>query len=179
MRRNCHIIIVIISFFEFCLFSNVQSQEISEYEIKAAFLYNFAKFVEWPDELFLDPDAPFVFGVLGNEAFGQVLEQTIGGKYIQGRRLEIDRFQQCEEIEYCHILFIALSGNECIEEIVEKVNRLGVLTVGDMEGFAERGGVVNFFMKENKVRLCINPDAAEQANLKISSKLLNVSQIVN
>lgn len=179
MRRNCHIITVIIFFFEFSLFSNVQSQEISEYEIKAAFLYNFAKFVEWPDELFLDPNAPFVFGVLGHDPFGQILEQTIGGKYIQGRRLEIDRFKRCEDIQYCHILFIALSEKECIEEIVEKVNRFGVLTVGDMEGFAERGGVINFFMKENKVRLCINPNAAERANLKISSKLLNVSQIVN
>ncbi|MBN2029081.1 YfiR family protein [bacterium] len=158
---------------------NAQTQEISEYEIKAAFLYNFAKFIEWPEEAFPDMDSPFIFGVLGDDPFSEVLEQTIGSKFIQGRPLEIIRFNNYQDIEYCHILFVGLSENRCVDTILHYVDHLGILTVGDMEGFAEWGGVINFFMEDNKVRLCINPDSAERACLKISSKLLNVSQIVN
>ncbi len=180
MQRNCHILVIIfIGFFGFCSLAHAQSKEISEYEIKAAFLYNFAKFIEWPEEMFADTDSPFIFGILGDDPFGQVLEQTIGSKFIQGRSLEIVRFKQYEEIKYCHILFINFSEYGHIKEIFKHIDLLGILTIGDEEGFAEQGGIINFYMEDDKVCLCINPNAAERARLKISSKLLNVAQIVN
>ena len=155
---------------------NAGSSQPSEYQIKAAFLYNFANFIDWPDGSFSDKTSPIILGVLGKDPFGRILNPA-EGKVIKNRKLTIKRFESLEDFEVCHILFISSSEKENLKRILAKLNSFGVLTVGDTGGFTQRGGVINFFKKDNKVRLEINLDAAKDGDLKISSKLLNVAKI--
>jgi hypothetical protein len=149
-----------------------------EYEVKAAFLYNFAKFVEWPAEAFDDADAPLTIGVLGEDPFGDTLEQTVKGKTANGRKLAIRRFHKVRDLQPCHILFISSSEKRHLSEILDRLKGSSVLTVGEVEGFAKRGGVINFFVEDNRIRFEVNVDAAKRAKLKMSSKLLRLARIV-
>jgi len=157
---------------------NAHATRPSEYQVKAAFLYNFAKFVEWPAEAFADTSAPIILGVLGQDPFGVVLEQTIQGKTVRGRTLVIRRFERIQDVEVCHVLFVSSSEEKHLARILEGLKGSGVLTVSEMEQFARNGGIIQFIMQENKVRFEINVDAAERAGLKISSKLLKLSRVV-
>jgi hypothetical protein len=149
-----------------------------EYLVKAAFLYNFAKFVEWPEGTFSDETSPMVLCILGDDPFGDSID-SIRGKTIMGRELLIKRISDEEEIGSCHIVFVSESERGRISYIIRKARRLNILTVGDMGGFARRGGIIGFIMRKNKVRFEINVDAAEGSKLKISSKLLKLATIVN
>ena len=143
-----------------------------EYTIKAAYLYNFGRYVTWPEGAFSEADTPFVIGVLGTDPFGEVLDTIAAEKKIEGRRIEVRRFASLDQYTPCHILFVNHSVDP--EEQLDVIRRLGdspVLLVGETPAFAERGGVMNFFVEENKVRFEINPLAAERAQLKISAKL--------
>lgn len=155
---------------------NAGSSQPSEYQIKAAFLYNFANFVEWPESAFSAENSPIVLGVLGKDPFGRILKAA-EGKKIQGRKLTIKRFDAFADLEFCHILFICSSEKEEIKKIIAKIDRSGVLTVGDTDGFTENGGIINFFKADNKVRFEINMDSAKAGNLVISSKLLSLARI--
>lgn len=148
-----------------------------EYQIKAAFLYNFTKFVEWPAEAFTDSGAPMIVGILGDDPFGVALE-SIQDKTVKGRKLEIKRFESIQGVEFCHILFISSSKKERLAQILEALKNSSVLTVGERDGFTQLGGMVNFTIKKNKIRFEINPDAAEQARLKLNSKLLRLGKVV-
>ena len=150
----------------------------TEYRVKAAFLLNFTKFVEWPEDAFEDGGSPFTIGVLGRDPFGPILDDTVREKVVQGRHVVVKRFSTVEDFEPCHILFVCSSEQKQIDHIFEAVGDSSVLTVGEMEQFARRGGTVNFVLEENKVRFEINPAAAERSRLKISSKLLNLANIV-
>jgi len=150
-----------------------------EYRIKAAFLYNFAKFVQWrkcPDKKKKD-EARLTIGILGRDPFGASIS-VLDGKTVGGRTLVIRRFSKLEQVQSCHILFISRSEKQDLARILRSVGPSGTLTVGDMDGFVRAGGVVHFFMKQNKVRFEINVTAAEKARLKISSKLLKLARIV-
>ncbi len=161
------------------LLSNASAQRPTEYEVKAAFLYNFAKFTEWPSRAFGGDDAPIVIGVLGKDPFGVTLDQTIRGKTVRGRRLEIVRFGHVEDdLKRCHILFIGPSETGRLEGIFESLEGSSVLTVGEGDGFCQRGGVINFVLRQNRVRFEISVDAAERSGLSISSKLLKLAKIV-
>lgn len=149
-----------------------------EYQIKAAFLYNFARFVEWPDEAFTDSGASLVLCVLGQDPFGEALE-SVQGKDITGRMLEIRRFAALQDLGPCHILFIGSSEQERLAEVFESVENFSVLTVGDVDRFARMGGVINFIIRANKIRFLINLRAGERAGLAISSQLLNLAEIVD
>ena len=149
-----------------------------EYRLKAAFLYNFAKFVEWPAEALSDEKATFILGVLGeNDPFGPALE-SIRGKTVRGKILTIKRFEGLQDLAACHILFIASSEKEQLEEALEFLEGSSVLTVGEMERFAEMGGIINFVVKKNRLRFEINLDAGRRAGLEISSQLLNLDDSV-
>ncbi|MEW6304360.1 MAG: YfiR family protein [Verrucomicrobiota bacterium] len=150
----------------------------TEYQIKAAFLYNFAKYIEWPAEKFPQSNSPIVMGVLGKDPFGVNLEKTIQGQHIGGRPLVVKRFEDIEGINGCHLLFVSSSERRRVADILERIKNDHILTVGESERFAAQGGVVNFIMVESKVRFEINVDAARRARLKISSKLLNLAQVV-
>ena len=158
--------------------SRAYAQSPREYQIKAAFLYNFAKFVEWPDDRFADKKAPVVLCVIGIDPFGEILEQTMKGKKIKGRAIIINRIKELENLKSCHLLFVSSSEREDVPQIVGLLSGASVLTTGDMDRFANKGGIINLIKRGNRIRFEINPDAADRAGLKLSSKLLNLATIV-
>ena len=148
-----------------------------EYLVKAGFLYNFARFVEWPSEAFTDDQSPISLCVLGKDPFGGALK-SIEGKTIKGRKLVINRFERIEDLPKCHILFISRSEKEDLDKIFANLKGWNVLTVADMEEFGQRGGIINFIIREHKVRFEITLDASDRAGLTISSKLLKLAKIL-
>lgn len=155
-----------------------QTKTASEYEIKAAFLYNFAKFVEWPPSSFTDSKQPFNICVLGADPFGHSLDDVVVGKTVASHPVAIARARQVQELRDCHILFIAGSQRSPVPELLGKLHGKNVLVVGETEDFASLGGTIQFVLEGNHVRFAINPDAAERAGLKISSKLLALAVVV-
>lgn len=155
-----------------------QAPSATEYQVKAAFLYNFAKFVEWPNESFPDPAAPIQICVLGRDDFGQELQLITHDKVINGRRIEIDHVLALTRARDCQVLFISSSERSRTREILASVQGRTVLTISDEPGFAAAGGVINFILENSRVRFEINLTAANQAHLKISSKLLALAKLV-
>jgi len=149
------------------------AQGTSEYEVKAAFLYNFAKFVEWP----APPSSGFALCVVGDDPFGDRLEKMVGGKTLNGLPIDVRRLRIGENPRRCQVAFIGAADHES-RAVLETLRGANVLTVGDSPNFARDGGIINFILKDNKVYFEINVDAAEQAHLKISSKLLNLAKII-
>ncbi|MFN7139240.1 MAG: YfiR family protein [Limisphaerales bacterium] len=152
-------------------------QPLSPYDVKAAFIYNFLKFVEWPPESFTTDETPYVVGVLGRDPFGGALERTMRGKLVNNRRIVVVRLDY-RDMRNCHLLFVSASERPRYREIFAELGNAPVLTVGDTEDFADEGGAIGFFVEENKVRFEINPNAARRANLRLSSNLLGIARIV-
>lgn len=150
----------------------------TEYDVKAAFLFNFSQFVDWPEPAFADARAPLVIGVLGSDPFGGGLDEIVRGESVNGRPLVVRRYQRVADVDTCHILFIDRSEQERLGDILASLRGRSILTVGDFDGFARAGGVVRFVTAGNKIRLHVNLDAARAANLTISSKLLRPAIIV-
>ena len=149
-----------------------------EYYIKAAFLYHFANFVEWPAEAFSPDSETLTVGVIGKSPFGAALG-SIEGKTVKGRQLVIRQFNSVEELQHCHILFVSPSQRQNWPQIVNAVQGWHVLTVSEVDGFAHNGGVINFRTRGNKVRFEINREAAELAGLRISARLLRIAILVS
>jgi YfiR/HmsC-like len=150
----------------------------SEYQVKAAFLVNFARFVEWPPQSFGAANDPLVFGVYGNDLFGAALDQAVSGKMIGGRLAVIRRTSEVGALRSCHVVFLPASEINHFRELSNSLGNLSVLLVGETEGFAEGGGVINFILENERVRFEISPSAAARVHLKISSKLLQLAVIV-
>jgi uncharacterized protein DUF4154 len=148
-----------------------------EYPVKAAFLYHFVEFVEWPEASPLPPGTVTI-GVLGRDPFGDVLDKAILEKVVAGRTLAIRRFASVEALEPCEILFIGSSEMAQLPEILARLGQAPVLTVGEADRFARRGGMIGFFFEGGRVRLEVNRGAAERAGLRVSSKLLAVARLV-
>jgi hypothetical protein len=144
-----------------------------EYRVKAAFLWNFAKFIQWPTNAFTNDAAPFIIGVLEENPFGDDLEKTVRGKQINTRPITVKTFRTAAEARECHMLFI--SEKNRLAEIFKTLRGAPVLTVGETEKFNETGGMINFVFEGNKIRFQINDDAAKAENLNISSKLLSLA----
>jgi hypothetical protein len=149
-------------------------QSADEYQVKAAFLFNFARFVDWPPQTFKHPGDPMSICVLGTNPFGRALDEAVSGKSIEGRKFVVRLVPDIPQAGGCQILFIASRE----KKILQSATLVGVLTVGESEGFTAGGGVIGFKLEGGKVRLEINVDAAEQRKLRISSKLLSLAQIV-
>jgi hypothetical protein len=149
-----------------------------EYRVKAAFLYNFAKFVEWPPETFQSPTDPLVICTLGYDPYRRALEETVRDKTIQGRTFSVRQVSDVEQANTCQIFFVSASESKRAAAMLPRLKTTGVLTVGEAEGFAASGGVINFKTENGRVRFEINVTAAERAKLRISSKLLSLVQIV-
>ena len=157
------------------------SSNSSEYLIKAGFIFNFAKFVEWPTTAFARPDSPIVIGVLGTDPFGTIIDQIVQDKKIGARGFVVKRLKwgsDIKELRDCKILFVSASERAHIDELVQIVKGQPILTVGETPGFAERGGIIRFTVEDNRVRFEINVEAAHQAELTISSRLLTLARIV-
>jgi len=161
------------------LTSSTQQEAIPDYQVKAVFLYNFAQFVEWPAQAFTEGNAPLVIGILGNDPFGNYLDETVKGESVSGHPIVVKRFQTIDEIKNCHILFISTTDKEKVKVICDKLKSRNILTVGDAPNFSKLGGIVRFFIEDNKTKIRINLEAAKQADLTISSKLLRLADIVN
>src|SRR5258706_9500813 len=153
----------------------------SEYLIKAGFIYNFAKFVEWPTAAFAQPDSPIIIGILGTDPFGNLIDRIVENKKIGARGLVVKRLRwgtDLKDLKECKILFVGASERGHLDELMQVVKGLPILTVGETPGFAERGGVIRFVLEDNRVRFEINVEAAHQADLTISSRLLTLARII-
>jgi hypothetical protein len=157
---------------------SVQAALSREYQVKAVFLFHFAQFVEWPSPAFPEAQTPLVIGVLGDDPFSRFLDETVRGETVNDHPLVVRRFRSLEEIDTCHVLFISRSEADRLEQILAGLKGRSILTVGDTEGFAKRGVMIRFVTVDNKIRLRINLERANAANLKISSKLLRPAELV-
>lgn len=166
---------LLVFFFAFPRCGAAQDAPPTEYQIKAAFLFNFAKFVEWPPQAFPEPASPLVIGILGANVFGDNLEHTIQNKTINNHPLQFKTFDRVSEVTNCQVLFISASEESRFNNIIETLHGLNVLTVSESNHFLEAGGMVNFVLENNRVRFQINNQAAQKAGLKISSKLLSLA----
>jgi hypothetical protein len=154
------------------------AQVASEYEVKAAFLYNFAKFVEWPTEAFPHVDDPFGLCILGDDPFGGLLERAVSGKTVQERTFAIRHITDSEDAVLCNLLFVSSSEGGRLRHVLSLLKRVPVLVVGDTEDIVYDGGMIGFHMEGNRVRFMVNQDAVERAGLQISSQLLKVADRV-
>ena len=158
--------------------ASVRAAEIpvaGEYDIKAAFLVNFAKFVEWPEH---GPDmigVPIVIGVIGADPFGGKLDAIVRGRRVDDHPIIVRRFSSLDGAGRCHILFVGAMNAAEVAAIVPQATGRGMLTVGDESGFLARGGVIEFFVEDEKVRFAINLEAASTAGLKVSSHLAQLA----
>jgi len=159
--------------------AQTNSGRAGEYQVKAAFLYNFAKFVEWPPDALPNEHSPIVIGILGEDPFGHVLDETVLGKSVNGHELQVTRAKAVQDLKGCQIIFVSSSERKRLPEILANLRGADVLTVGDTEGFAPSGGIIQFTLRENRVRLMVNVEAAERARLKISSRLLALAEIAH
>ena len=155
---------------------SLQAQQPNEYQVKAAYLYNFGRFVGWPASTNADPD--FVICVLGRDPFGANLDITLAGESIGGKRVAARRIAKPQDASDCRILFVAGSEDSHLKEILDAVNRPGILTVSDIPQFAQRGGIIEFVLEGNKVRFEVNLKSAESVGLTLSSDLLKVAMAV-
>jgi hypothetical protein len=146
--------------------------------VKAAFLFHFAQFVDWPAETFKDASSPLTYCTEGEDPFRGALEASLSGKMINGRAARVVHIKQGEEIVGCQVLFVGLSQKRLVSATVESVGASPILTVGETENFAKEGGMIGFLLEENKVRFEINLEAAERAKLKISARLLALAKKV-
>jgi hypothetical protein len=153
-----------------------QSPSTTEYAVKAAFLFHFAQFVDWPAEAFKNAQSPLTYCTVGEDPFRGALDQSVKGKSIGTRTLQVQHLKEWQPSADCQVLFIAATENKSRGE--ELPGEYPVLTVGESENFVQNGGVIGFRLVENKVRFEINLDAAAKARLKISAKLLALAKTV-
>ena len=169
----------------FCLVSIVghasaaDPQPLSESQIKAGFVFNFTRFVDWPSSAFATPASPFLVCILGAAPIAALLAETAAGKEVSGRRLTIKSKKPTDELRGCQVLYLGAIEERQEILVLEIVNGSNALTVSEIHGFAPAGGMIGFVVQENKVKLEINLEATKHAGLKVSSKLIAVSRLVS
>jgi hypothetical protein len=154
------------------------AQATDEAHVKAAFLFNFAKFVSWPSQVFKNPSDSFRICVLGPGVVGPALAELARDKMVGDRPLIVSTVSESTAATSCQILFVAATSTQKARLLLDELKSRSVLTVGESAGFAANGGMINFKVEDGRVRFEINPKAAEQARLQISSRLLSLAQIV-
>jgi hypothetical protein len=156
-------------------FLYAQQPKASEFQVKAAYLYNFGRFVQWPDESGTDRTDSFQICVLGADPFGQALDATLAGGTIGGKSVMAKRISKPQEVNSCRILFISSSEESHLKDVLAALDKTRVLTVSDIPRFSERGGMIGFVQEGNRVRFDVNLDSAQGAGLTLSSELLRVA----
>jgi hypothetical protein len=171
---------ILLSVFLILTFCRVSySQRYTEYEVKAAYIFNFAKFVEWPDSMFQSKSSPIILGIYNGDPFGEILKMTFNDRLVNGRKWVIKYFKEVDKIEKCHILFIPQIDQIELLKVLNTVRNKSILTVGDnIKDFGQSGGMINFTSQNSKYRFEININEAAKVRLIISSKLLVLSKIV-
>ncbi|MSU57808.1 MAG: YfiR family protein [Pedosphaera sp.] len=155
-----------------------KSAGVGEYQVKAAFLYNFTQFTDWPASAFASTNAPIVIGIVGEDPFGKTMDEVVSGEVVRGRLLVLKRLGADEDLRGCHVLFISRSAKERLPAMLSQLKGSPVLTVSDLNGFGQQGGMVNLLLVNKTVKMEINQAAAEEAGLQISAKLLKLARIV-
>jgi uncharacterized protein DUF4154 len=178
VRRPCLIVVTCLFLLGAPPWADAQDKDNVEYPVKLAFLYNFAKFVQWPQDAFRDGSAPFVICVVGQDPFAAEMEQAARNRSVGGRLIAIQKLTPRDNLSGCHMVFLPAAAMKHSDRIVAGLKGASVLTVGETGGFAARGGIINLIVVENKLRFEINPDAAREARLRVSSKLLALGRIV-
>jgi len=162
-----------------CVPARAQTAPSVEYQVKAAFLLNFARFVEWPTDAFASANAPITFCVFRPDPFGNALDEITQGKSIGNRNLVVRHIRDLSDAKSCQIVFVSSTESPRLAEILASLHGANVLLVGETDGFAVSGGTIEFTLEENHVRFTINTDAADRAGLTFSSKLLALAKIVH
>jgi hypothetical protein len=176
LRFLVHVFIVLC--FLFLNYANCRGQSATEYEIKAAYLFNLLKFVEWPEVSPADAQTKWVIGIVGNSPIGDELTKLVESKNILGRELQVKTFQATDNLRVCNILFISDSEKKHLPAILAALRGSSVMTVADMEHFIDAGGMVQFVVEDARVRISIDVGATGRARLKVSSKLLVLARAV-
>ena len=158
----------------FCFAESAAAQSEIELKVKAAFLFNFAKFTQWPAATFAASD-PFVIGCLTDPDFMEVLEATVAGKTVASRRIAVKRVIEVDDLRGCHMLFVGRTKDDNSAALLAKAKEMHVLTVGERDGFTGRGGMIGFVPADGSVKFAVNPQQAERAGLRLSSKLLGLA----
>jgi len=153
-----------------------QAAPVPEYQIKAGFLLNFAQFVSWP---FQSSDAPFIIGILGDDPFGSYLDETVRGEKVNNRSITVQRLRRRADPRTCNILFISQSERDRVAQVLSNLKGRPVLTVSDIDGFTDLGGMIELFTEKNNIRMRISLDAVKASNLRVSSKLLRVAEVAH
>jgi hypothetical protein len=155
-----------------------QATATSEYQVKAAFLFHFAQFVDWPPETYKDAASPLTYCTAGGDPFQGGLDASMNGKTIGGRPIRVLHLKEAGESQGCQILFLGIADKKLVSATLAKLSGSPVLTVGESINFAQGGGMIGFLLEDNKVRFEINLEAAERAKLKISARLLALAKTV-
>jgi len=159
-------------------FLRAQSVKPTDYDVKAAYLYNFGHFVEWPANVAAAQNESFTVCVLGQDPFGPVLDTTLAGETIAGKRVAAKRISTLQELGNCQILFLSSAEAAQLNSIVKALSKQSVLTVSDMPQFSQRGGMIQFVLEGKRVRFEVNLAAVQHAGLTLSSELLKVATTV-
>jgi len=150
--------------------------EYPEYQLKAGYLWNFSRYVDWPARSFKQTNSPLVIGILGQDRFGNDLRKLVAGKKVEGHDLVVRKVETMDQSRECQILFISMSERKRTVDILQALKSAPVLTVGESEGFIQAGGIINFQVRNRELLLDINRAAAEKVGLRISSKLLQIAE---
>jgi YfiR/HmsC-like len=162
----------------FCISGRGQSSRISEDQVKAAFLYNFAKFVQWPEDSFSSPDSPLRMCTFGGTSLGPALEELAQGKIVAGRRVQVQKPRSLQQARSCQVLFIGYQELPRLQEVLAAVRGASVLVVSESPGFAAHGAMIEFVRESDRLRFEINAKAARDARMNISAKLLSLAKNV-
>lgn len=171
LKRLCIILLLVSQAAVIC----AQSRPAAAFQVKAAYLYNFTRFVEWEPDAYAAPDAPFIIGVLGNKLVGDYLQEIVRGEKVGNRPIIVQQYRSISEVRNCRILFMSAAEASRARESLPEMTGKGILTVSDGESFLKWGGMIRFFNQENKIKIQINSSAARSGQLQISSKLLSVA----
>jgi hypothetical protein len=150
-----------------------------EYQVKAAFLYNFVKFVEWPPDVFEDGKIPITLCVFGYDPFGSALDEVIAGKTLNSRSVVVQRINKLPDLKACQLVFVSGREDKHLPEILNNLEGVSTLVVGEGENFAKHRGGIQFFFENKQLRFAVNVDAIQRTRLRVSSKLLALARIVH
>jgi hypothetical protein len=151
----------------------------SEYKLKAAFLFNFAKFVDWPEGTFVNSQSAFAVCVLGKDPFGHLLDDALSSKKIADRPVVVERLKDKGEARRCQMVFVSATEGDSLPAVLDAVRGASVLLIGETPDFAASGGTIEFTLEDSRIRFLINTDAADRARLRVDSKLLALAKVVH
>lgn len=174
----CPVAVLVMLVFLYIPVLQAQQRRVSEYQVKATYLYNFGRFVKWPSSATAAKTDAFSICVIGQDPFGPILDSTLAGETLEGKSLKVKRISTPREAGECRILFISSTEENHLKEILATLDESCVLTVSDMPAFSRRGGMIQFVLEGDRVRFEINLTRAETAKLTLSSELLKVATAV-